>query len=406
MTQEPATRWAAVGGTAAGRCFRHPATPSAAALRDYYSFGGAVVALKVGVMSSATRTLTYLHGDQLGSASLATSMTGTVLSQQRYAPYGEVRWSSGAGMPTDFTFTGQRAGPPGYVGSLMDYNARFFSPALGRFVSADTIVPGAGNPQAYNRYMYVLGNPLGAIDPSGHRACNDEGDCEDPGTKAVFDPPTYTFPRIVILPVGNTIGYGFGAIENARNNSTYQYTSWLHGGVDLFAAAGTVVRAGVYGKYLGKNRVKDAAYNPANAVVRVGDYYIIYGHVTPNSKLKEGDDVTPDTVLGVVGEWKTEGIRDPSNDHVHLSFLTDPYGSAIAYNPLVFVTPEQADTLLADKQSNYAYGENATSMFSFAYTEANYWTSSASIRNEVIRVVRWRDRLGPRMRAWLEEENK
>ncbi len=65
-----------------------------------------------------------------------------------------------------------RNGPASYVGSLMDYNARFFSPALGRFVSADTIVPGAGNSQAFNRYMYVRGNPLGRIDPGGHEDCD------------------------------------------------------------------------------------------------------------------------------------------------------------------------------------------------------------------------------------------
>ena len=135
--------------------------------RDYYSFGGAVVAMKEGVMSSATRTLTYLHGDHLGSASLTTNISGTVVSQQRYKPYGEVRWSSGAGMPTDLTFTGQRAGTAGYVGSLTDYVARFYSPVLGRFISADTIVPGAANPAAFNRYMYVLGNPLRFTDPTG-----------------------------------------------------------------------------------------------------------------------------------------------------------------------------------------------------------------------------------------------
>jgi RHS repeat-associated protein len=135
--------------------------------RDYYSFGGAVVAMKEGV-TSAPRVLSYLHGDHLGSTSLTTNISGTVVSQQRYKPYGEVRWSSGVGLPTDFTFTGQRAGPANYVGSLMDYNARFFSPALGRFVSADTIVPGAGNSAAFNRYTYVLGNPLRLTDPTGH----------------------------------------------------------------------------------------------------------------------------------------------------------------------------------------------------------------------------------------------
>ena len=65
--------------------------------KDYYSFGGAVVAMKEGVMSSATRTLTYLHGDHLGSTSLTTNASGQKVSEQRYKPYGEVRWSSGAG---------------------------------------------------------------------------------------------------------------------------------------------------------------------------------------------------------------------------------------------------------------------------------------------------------------------
>lgn len=62
--------------------------------RDYYSFGGAVVAMKDGVMNAAPRTLSYLHGDHLGSVSLTTDISGTVVSQQRYKPYGEVRWSS------------------------------------------------------------------------------------------------------------------------------------------------------------------------------------------------------------------------------------------------------------------------------------------------------------------------
>ncbi len=52
-------------------------------------------------MSVAARTLTYLHGDHLGSTSLTTDACGNDLSRQRYKPYGELRWSSGAGIPTD-----------------------------------------------------------------------------------------------------------------------------------------------------------------------------------------------------------------------------------------------------------------------------------------------------------------
>ncbi len=147
--------------------------------KDYYSFGGAIVAMKEGV-TSAPRTLSYIFGDHLGSASLTTNASGQKVSEQRYKPYVEVRWTGGAGMPTDFTFTGQRAEPANYVGSLMDYVARGYSPALGRFISADTIVPGAGNPQAFNRYMYVRGNPLSAIDPSGHETVLCDLGCDDP----------------------------------------------------------------------------------------------------------------------------------------------------------------------------------------------------------------------------------
>jgi hypothetical protein len=39
---------------------------------------------------------------------------------------------------------------------------------LGRFLSADTIVPSPGNPQALNRYAYTQNNPLKYTDPSGH----------------------------------------------------------------------------------------------------------------------------------------------------------------------------------------------------------------------------------------------
>jgi hypothetical protein len=50
----------------------------------------------------------------------------------------------------------------------MHYGARFYSPRLGRFISADSIVPEPGNPQALNRYTYVYNNPLRYTDPSGY----------------------------------------------------------------------------------------------------------------------------------------------------------------------------------------------------------------------------------------------
>ena len=72
---------------------------------------------------------------------------------------------------------------------LLFYNARWYDPALGRFVQADTIIPGVGNPQAFDRYAYTLNNPMKYVDPSGHGViCNEEGECWMNGrpTKPLF----------------------------------------------------------------------------------------------------------------------------------------------------------------------------------------------------------------------------
>ena len=53
-------------------------------------------------------------------------------------------------------------------------NARYYVPEIGRFASADTLVPDPQNPQSFNRYGYALDNPIKYADPSGH--CAEFGD--------------------------------------------------------------------------------------------------------------------------------------------------------------------------------------------------------------------------------------
>lgn len=49
-------------------------------------------------------------------------------------------------------------------------NARFYVPDVGRFASADNIVPDPMNLQSFNRYSYVLNSPTNLVDPTGHCA--------------------------------------------------------------------------------------------------------------------------------------------------------------------------------------------------------------------------------------------
>ena len=57
----------------------------------------------------------------------------------------------------------------------MDYKARFYSPALGRFVQPDSIIPDQSNPQSWNRFSYVLNNPVRYTDPTGHKFIEEDG---------------------------------------------------------------------------------------------------------------------------------------------------------------------------------------------------------------------------------------
>jgi RHS repeat-associated protein len=130
-----------------------------AVVTKYYYAAGQRMAMRVG------GALYFLHGDHLGSATLTTDGGGNWVGEARYTPYGEMRRDYPRGViPTDRLYTGQRQETFG----LYDYRARYYHPALGRFISADPLVPEPGNPQALNRHAYVYNNPLGYIDPTGH----------------------------------------------------------------------------------------------------------------------------------------------------------------------------------------------------------------------------------------------
>ncbi len=108
----------------------------------------------------------FYHGDHLGSASAVTDATGNLVARIRYAPYGEIDQVGSTGVDTvTHKFTGQEYDPEA---QLYNYGARFYDPGLGVFTTADTVVPSAYASQAYNRYMYVAGNPVNYTDPTGH----------------------------------------------------------------------------------------------------------------------------------------------------------------------------------------------------------------------------------------------
>ncbi len=134
---------------------------SAGAVKKYYSAGGQRIALH------DNGTLYWLLTDHLGGTAYTVSGT-TKTGELRYRPFGVTRFASGT-TPTSYRFTGQRE--EAALG-LYFYNARWYDPALGHFLSPDALVPEAGNALDYHRYAYVRFNPLKYTDPSGHTPCS------------------------------------------------------------------------------------------------------------------------------------------------------------------------------------------------------------------------------------------
>ena len=125
----------------------------------YVFAGGQRIAAKEG--SSGLR---IYHSDHLGSANLVTDQSGASLEITENTPYGSTSRREGA-IDVVHKFTGQRL--DGETG-LYFYNARYYDPEIGRFISPDSLIQAHADPQTLNRYSYVRNSPIGYSDPSGH----------------------------------------------------------------------------------------------------------------------------------------------------------------------------------------------------------------------------------------------
>jgi RHS repeat-associated protein len=128
--------------------------------------GGAVLSYNI-----HAGTLTYsigaggeirvFHGDPRGSVAAVTDVSGATIGEYAYDSYGRVLAS-----------TGSLANEVGFVGlhgvltdenGLVHMQARFYDPAIRRFLTEDPLGIAAGS----NLYAYVGGDPVGRIDPNG-----------------------------------------------------------------------------------------------------------------------------------------------------------------------------------------------------------------------------------------------
>ncbi|MCH8505878.1 MAG: RHS domain-containing protein, partial [Ectothiorhodospiraceae bacterium] len=113
-------------------------------------------------LAGATESVTYYHNDALGSPVAATDEDGELLWEQGYNPWGEPL------QPTDDNERWFTGAPYEDASGLTYLQARWHSPAAGRFLAIDPVDFHEGNIHSFNRYAYGANNPYVYVDPDGN----------------------------------------------------------------------------------------------------------------------------------------------------------------------------------------------------------------------------------------------
>jgi len=133
--------------------------------------------------------------DQLGSPRVLVDSLGQVVSRRDFMPFGEEITPDGTHRKADLKynfgdnirqkFTGYQKDEE----TQLDFaEARMYQNLHGRFTAVDLLLASgkSGNPQTFNRYVYVMNNPLIYTDPSGLQVASRVGswfrsDTPEPG---------------------------------------------------------------------------------------------------------------------------------------------------------------------------------------------------------------------------------
>jgi RHS repeat-associated protein len=115
--------------------------------------------------SVSARGRRHMHLDHLGTPRLMTAEDGHQIGLHAYYPFGEGLALTSESPAERLKFTGHERDDSG-----LDYmHARYYGAGVGRFVSVDPTWSSAdlGKPQSWNRYAYVVNNPVNMTDRDG-----------------------------------------------------------------------------------------------------------------------------------------------------------------------------------------------------------------------------------------------
>ena len=99
--------------------------------------------------------------DHLGSTSLITNVSGQIIEETFYLPFGDIL----SGGSSRYDYEGKEEDATG----LSYFGARYYTSDRQFFTKPDMMLPNMYDPQQLNRYMFERGNPYKYVDPTGEK---------------------------------------------------------------------------------------------------------------------------------------------------------------------------------------------------------------------------------------------
>lgn len=146
-------------------------------VRKYYVDGYGVVTKQAGKDDK----IHFLLKDPLGSTTTVLDSVGNVVERMSFDVWGKRRKGDWSPVASNDEFWYASVTTRGYTGhemldalNLVHMNGRIFDPVIARFMSADPLIQAPSLLASYNRYSYVMNNPLFFTDPSGYSWVSDK----------------------------------------------------------------------------------------------------------------------------------------------------------------------------------------------------------------------------------------
>jgi len=286
------------------------------AAKDYVYRGSSLIASFSS--ASASDPNRHFHTDHLGSTRVVTDGDARRLAVHTYWPFGGEADGSERDLER-MKFTGHERDGAG-SGFELDYmHARYYDANLARFLSYDPARTSANPrvPQSWNRYSYVMNNPLKAVDPNGKRTA-------------------LVFGRKLDVEPGYVVGFGRAGSRSANHVGM---VVGFNRAPDGTLSATIVEHLPVEGNrtahkkgMLPDNKPHNLRINDSNSPQAGGEYWNSEKNVplfvTPN-RTWSGDFHSEDAVRAVVGVINQQGglTYDQSEAGTNYGTRTDCAGA-------------------------------------------------------------------------------